>query len=258
MSYIGTTEFYQRVKQGLVSSYSIVSKFGANTAVGTTYTTLGNAGTYQMPTAATALEFVSSSADDAAAGIGAREVTIVGLDSNWAEVTQTLTTNGTTAVALGTNLIRLYRWYVSQSGTYPTTAAATSHVGTLTIRVAAAGATWSSIGLTGSVGKAQAQLGAYTVPLGKTGYITSKQIHVDSTKSTDCILWQRPNANDVTTPFTGALRIVEEEIGISSQSSYDPPSSLGPFVGPCDLLFQAKVSSGTGAVSVDFEILLVG
>lgn len=257
MAYIGSTTWYQQVKMGLVPGYSIVSKFGANSAVSTTYTTLTASGIYNMPTSATALEFVSSSASDTSAGAGAREVTIVGLDSNWAEVTQTVATNGTTAVALGTNLIRLYRWYVSPSGTYPTTMAATSHVGTLTIRVAGAGATWSTIGLTNSIGRGQSQIGAYTVPTGKTGYIILKQAHVDSTKSADIVLWQRPNANDVTTPYSGAFRIVEEELGVTSQSAYDPKSSHGPFVGPCDLLFQAKGASSPG-VSVDFEILLVG
>lgn len=255
MAYIGSTEWYQQVKMGLIPGYSIVSEFGSNAAVGTTYTTLSASGIYNMPTLATALEFVSSSTSDTSAGVGAREVTIVGQDSNWAEVTQTLVTNGTTAVALTTNLTRLYRWYVSSSGVYPTTMAATSHVGTLTIRAAGAGATWSSIGLTNGIGRGQSQIGAYTIPAGKTGYVILKQAHVDSTKSADIILWQRPNASDVSSPYSGAFRIVEEELGVTSQSSYTPKSSHGPFVGPCDLLFQAK-GAGSPGVSIDFEILL--
>ena len=107
MSFYGSKEWYMEVKKGNIPGHSIVNKFGAGN-VGTTLTPVCISGTYQNPITATALEFVSSSVNDTSAGTGAREVTVIGLDSNWEEVSQTVTTNGTTPVALSTNLIRLY------------------------------------------------------------------------------------------------------------------------------------------------------
>lgn len=48
---------------------------------------------------ATSLEIVSDSAADAAAGTGARTVSIDGLNANYSRVSQTVTLNGTTALA---------------------------------------------------------------------------------------------------------------------------------------------------------------
>ena len=119
MTFVPNRNFYAEVAKGNVPKHSLVHKFGAHTLT-TTLEPICFSGFYRTPTTATALEFVSSSTNDTSAGTGAREVTVIGLDSSWNEVSQTVTTNGTTAVALSTDLIRLYRWYVSSSGTYAT------------------------------------------------------------------------------------------------------------------------------------------
>jgi len=111
-----------------------VHKFGAANLT-TTIAPITYSGVYQTPMTAQSLEFVSSNANDISTGSGAREITVIGLDSSWNEVSQTVITDGTTPVALNTDLIRLYRWYVSQSGTYATQSMG-SHAGILTIRAA--------------------------------------------------------------------------------------------------------------------------
>lgn len=249
-----SVDFNTRVVRGLVPKHSIVHKFGSATLT-TSITPFTASNTYKTPIAATALEFVSASANDTAAGTGAQQITVIGLDANWAEVTQTVETNGTTAVALGTNLIRLTNWYVSRSGTYATDAAG-SHAGILTIRVASAGATWSTIAVTPfAIG--QSQIGCHTIPTGYTGYLLSKSITVDASKSTDIYFFQRPLANDVTTPFTGAMKMVEREVGLTAgfEKVFSVPK--GPFVGPCDVGFMGLVSATTGIASVEFELLLI-
>ncbi|RMH36658.1 MAG: hypothetical protein D6694_13675 [Gammaproteobacteria bacterium] len=55
--------------------------------------------------AATSVEVVSSSADDASAGIGARTVRVHFLDANYAEGTEDVTMNGITAVAMTNQVI---------------------------------------------------------------------------------------------------------------------------------------------------------
>ena len=256
MSYFGNNDWLVEVARGNVPGAALVHKFGAGT-IGTTLVPISFSTAYPTPTTATALEFVSSDDEDGGAGTdtGALEVTVQGLNSSWAEVSQTVTTNGTTAVALGTNLIRLYRWYVSSSGTYAT-AAAGSHQGILTIREAGAGATWFTIPIT-PFPMGQSQIGAYTVPTGKTAYILSWGTTSDSTKTLTAILFQRPLADDVTTPFNGAMRAIAYKSGIVSGFESTPHSPWGPFVGPCDIGVLGKISATTSAVSTDFEMLIL-
>lgn len=254
MTYITNKDFLIEVAKGNVPKHSIVSKFGAGNLT-TTLLPVSQDSTYPTPTTAVSLEFVSSSANDTSAGTGAREVTVIGLDANWAEQTVTVTTNGTTAVALTGTWLRLYRWYVSQSGTYATESAG-SHAGTLTLRVAGAGATWSTITTT-PFPAGQSQIGAYTIPIGYTAYLLSKNMFVDSAKSADLYFFQRTLANDVTSPYTGIMRIFQREVGVSGGYELITPSPKGPFVGPCDIGFMGKISSGTADCSVEFQLLLI-
>jgi hypothetical protein len=247
------TQFLIEVAKGNVPGHTLVHKFGKGN-VGTTLVPITNSLVYTMPTTAIALEFVSSSTSDDAASTGAREVTIVGLNAAWEEVTQVIATDGTTPVAIPTSLTRLYRWYVSGSGTYAT-ATANSHVGTLTIRVASAGATWSTIGiLPRPVG--QTQIACYTVPTGFRAFVFIQEIRVDSTKSAYISMFIRNNADDVVIPFP-ALRLSANFVGISGVATADTNAPRDGFEAPADIVFMGKIASGTAEIVVDFEILLI-
>jgi hypothetical protein len=255
MSYFGSTEWYQRVSAGEVPGVSIFHKFGAGD-LGTTVAPVTLTGSYFTPTTAQALEFVSDSANDTALGSGAREITVVGLDANWLEVEQTIATNGTTAVQLPTNLTRLYRWYVSSSGTYSNAIGGSSHDGLLTIRGTGGGTDWSIITNT-PLATGSSQIGVYTVPINKTAYVLSKSIFVDSGKVADVYAFFRENCDDITAPFSGVRRLAEREVGVTGDFQRNFPAPLGPFIGPCDIGFMAKVSQGTGFISVEFDLLLI-
>lgn len=250
-----TEPFDVQVSRGLIAGHKVVHKFGASESIGTSYAPFCIGNVYQMPTSATALEAVSAEADDTAAGTGAQQLSIMGLDANWAEVTQTVEMNGLTPVALTTPLLRLYRAYVSRTGTYATGAAG-SHAGALTIRVAGAGATWATISATGYA-RGQTQIGAYTVPAGSSVHIRGGFIHIDSGKSVDVLLMQRPNADDVTTPFSGAMRVVFNWPGLKSSTNLQPFSPTNRFMEKTDILFLVQVASGTAAGSVDFEMIQI-
>ncbi len=246
-------KFLVEVAKGHVPGHSIVHKFGKAT-VGTSLVAITNSLEYRTPTTATALEFVSSDVNDTAAGSGARAITIQGLNSDWEVFTQTIATNGTTAVALPTNMTRLFRWFVSASGTYATTTA-NSHAGTLTIRVASAGATWSTIGiLPRPIG--QSQIACYTVPSGYRAFVYTHEIRVDSTKSADISMFVRNNADTIAAPFP-ALRLAANFIGISGIAQSDTNAPRNGFSSPADILFMGKISTGTADVVIDFEILLI-
>jgi hypothetical protein len=103
----------------------------------------------------------------------------------------------------------------------------------------------------------QSEIGAYTVPTGKTAYVLSQHVVVDSSKTVDAIFFNRPNADDVSSPYSGAMRLVNKFIGVTGEIRFAPKAPQGGFVGPCDIGFMAKVASSTGDISVDFDILLV-
>ncbi len=246
-------DFLVEVAKGNVPGHSVLHKFG-HADVATTYVAITNALTYQTPITAVALEVLSSDADDTSAGVGAQTVYIEGLALDGSIVQQTVALNGLTAVSIPTPLWRLYRWYVASSGVYATTATA-SHQGTITIRVASAGATWSTLDLDG-YGRGQSEIGWYTVPAGKRAFIFAAQIKVDSIKSVDVMLMQRQGANDVTTPFT-PIRLVNEFIGVSGSGTQITASPTGAYPAFTDIGFLGKVTAGTGDITVDFEILLI-
>ena len=243
----GSDDWYAAVKKGLIPGHALVHKFGRNAAVGTGGEDIWSFTTIVWPTAAFTAEALSGSGNDTAAGSGAQQITISGLDANWAEQTETLEMNGGTAVIGTATWMRLNRAWVSRVGTY-----GGDNVSNITIRVSVGGTVHLSI--TGSEG--QTAHGAYTVPLGKTAYWLSADLGVDSGKTARMIFYQVPNANDVATPFSGARRIVQQSDGVSGHVSIKPRSPSGPFVGPCDLWWHA-IPSATAAVTVDFELLLV-
>jgi hypothetical protein len=254
MSYFGSADYYVDVALGKVPGAEIVRKFGDG-IVGTTYVPVAGALVYQTPIAAASLEIVSNNANDTGAGTGAQTVTIVGLTASWVEVSQTVTMNGVTAVAIPTPLIRMYRIVVATSGTYAT-ATAPSHAGLITVRAAGAGATWGIIDTATGFNSGQSNIACYTVPAGKTAYLIWKNIEAESGKTVDCRFFQRPFADDVVTPFTGVLKQVEREANAVGDSQHLPKAPIGPFVGPCDLGFMAKVTAGTAIVNCEFQLLM--
>jgi hypothetical protein len=256
MTYFPSSDFWLKVQLGQVSGYSIISKFGRNNDVGTSLEPITGSGVYQTPTSATSLEILSSSSSDTdTSGSGAHAVTIEGLDANFALQSETVNMNGTNAVSLSNTYTRVFRMYVAESGTYAT-ASAGSHVGTITLRVASAGATWATIDLVNSFPVGQTQIGAYTIPDGSTGYVLSLDVTVNATQDGDIIFFQRPNADDVSSPYTGAIRVVEEFIGVAGSISRQFTAPVGPFVGPCDIGFMGLTAAGSGEIEVDFQILL--
>lgn len=255
MTYIKTTDYQLEVAKGNVSGTTIVRKFGRNPSIGTTTAPISITGLYQTPTAATALEIVSSSANDTSAGSGARTVTIIGLNSSFVETTQTVTMNGTTPVALSTDLIRAYRMYVETSGTYGS-ASAGSHAGTITLRTSGGGATWLQLALINSFPMGQSLCGAYTVPDGYTGYVYLTNMSVESTKTITLYFFQRPNSDTVSAPYS-SVRVQSVFDAVAGFVDFGDDHFLGAFSAKTDVGFMANTSSGTAAVSVEFKIYLV-
>jgi len=255
------------ISRGLVSGVTSIKKFG-RALVGTTYTPLSyggigvTGGIYQTPQSgsATALRIKSGgNANDTAAGSGAQEVTIEGLDENFALASEAIATAGASASsATTTTFTRVFRAYVSASGTYAT-ASAGSHAGEITIENGAGGTNWVVIPYpTSAFPEGQSSIGAYSVPSGYTAYVFFADITIDSGKTADVIFFHRAASDDTSTPYS-AMRAKSVKTGMTGGATEFSGRQVphGPFVGPCDIGFMGRVSTTTGTIACEFEILLV-
>lgn len=239
-------------------NYSVVHKFGANLAVSTSYVPVTIGGVYQTPQPASATQLrvkAGGNAADTAGGNGAREITLQGLNASGELIEEAIATAGASASGNTTNsFMRLFRAYVSASGTYATQSAG-SHSDAITIENSGGGTDWLTIDATGFP-KGQSEVGAYSVPLGKRAFVPSIIISVDSTKTADVLFFQRQNILEAAAPYS-AMRVVLQLGGVSGEETFYPKSPLGPFPPLTDIGFLAKVASTTAEVDVDFEIILV-
>lgn len=255
MAFLGTTDFFLRVKLGEVPGYSLVHKYGKSSSIGTSWSFVSSSGTYQTPTSDQSLEIVSTSAQDGVGGTGIRTVYVEGIDGSGNVQSETVTMNGTTAVALVNTYLRVYRAYGTTSGTYATISSS-SQAGTITIQGSGGGVTWLSILVDGGIGLGQTLTTGYTVPSGYDWAVYVNSISVDSSKLADIAFFKRLNILDATSPYDGVMRVSQSITGASGvvKGSLLMPIDSGS--GPADLGFFAKITSGTVDVAVDYFILL--
>lgn len=153
------------ISEGNVSGHSIWSKSGYNADVDSgTEDMWAVGGTYVFPPSAMQMEVVSSDANDTGLGSGVKSVQITYLDNTYAEKTEIVALTGTVAAAtVATNILRINNFRAYTVGTGKKAA------GNIDIRETDDSPIYGRIPL----GFTRARNSAYTVPLGKTLYITS-------------------------------------------------------------------------------------
>lgn len=125
------------------------------------------------PVTAVAMEVVSSSANDTSAGSGARSVVIGYLDGTYTAKTATITMNGTTAVAMPENVLRVNSMVVASVGTV-----GSNNAGNISVRAAGGlGATYNY--MPAGIGFARSSM--YTVPAGFSFDILSLVLSINRT-----------------------------------------------------------------------------
>jgi hypothetical protein len=161
--------FELQVSRGQIMGHRVVNVFGYNADIDTALETVWpQGGVLTRPAAALAMKVSSSSADDDAAGTGARTVVIQGLDADYNEVSETVTLDGQTAVTMTVEMIRVNYLFVASAGS-GATAAGTIYVGTGTVTSGVPATIYNMI----AVGYNASLTGSYTVPAGHTGYVVS-------------------------------------------------------------------------------------
>ena len=248
-------EFYLEVAKGDVKGHSVLNKFGEADAIGTTWTVITDSKTYPTPTSAVSLEILSSSDVDSTSNAGAQQVLIQGIGADWRQQTETVSLQGTQAVDLSNTWLRVYRMYVVNTNTYASTSA-TSHDGTITLRADGGGDTWADLTRDGLFGYGQSLIGAYTVPKGKTAFLTAYLADIEPTKNANIAFYQRCGADDVAEPYE-PMRLQSLHKGLQNTLVITNHVSRGPFVGPCDIGFFAKVANSTANISLQFNLVLI-
>jgi hypothetical protein len=254
MSYLSLNDYYKAVVEGAITDKTMNHKFG-RAVLSTSFGPVCFGGDLQMPqpAAATALRIkAGGDANDAAAGTGAREVTLQGVDASGDHISEAVATAGASASSpTSASFIRLYRFYVSSAGAY---AAATGggHVGDIVIENSAGGTDWGTIDSTNEP-RGQSEVAYYCVPTGKKAYIVDISATVDATKTTDLLLFKRDTVLDAAAPYESP-RLQLSLIGLDSDIHRQFKAPLGPYAANTDLWWLGKASA-TATVEVQMQIL---
>ena len=231
------------IAAGQVAGYSVVHKFGlvdgtASGALSTIWSPADTAGTLLYPWSFSAgtISANSTSGDDTSAGVGTQTITVEGLDANYALQSDTITLSGTTHTGESTkSFTRVFRAYAATGET---------NVGKISINVGgAAGTKVAEI----PVGYGQTLMSVYTVPAGKTAYLSNLRVSSAKQQSTIIRLMVRP--------FGGVFR---------AQSTISLYSGSGEtqFVTPLKITeksdIDVRTTGGTNnTLSCDFDMILV-
>lgn len=238
---------FEQIALGNVPNIKHIYKFGRNPSVGTSEEIIWDGGNgYIFPANAVACEAVSSSALDNEASTGAHQVEVSGLDDNFCEISEIITLNGTTPVALTNLYRRIYRASVIDGGIANNISG--SNVGNITIRQTVT-QTPLAIILTGN---AQTCMSVYTVPDCYTALVWAVTASVGEGKSV-LIRVKTRNAENLYSSFsTKAIRDLYQS---SIIQRYTIPLVLPPRT---DIIMTAiNLKAGDVDVSSTFEMELI-
>jgi hypothetical protein len=154
----------QAISQGLISGDTAFAKYGRCTCSNSAIDVWEGNSVYAFPASATTLDVISSDTtnDVNTTGTGLWKVKIEGLKSDYTAVTEEVTLAGT-ATTTTNSFLRINKMYASAAGTNGVAA------GTITAKIHSGSTVYAQI----SAGLTQSRQLIYTVPLGKTLYITS-------------------------------------------------------------------------------------
>jgi hypothetical protein len=176
--------------------------------------------------------YVSGTAGDTA------KITIVGLDANYNAISDVVTMNGATPVATSKQFFRVNSMFVSVgSATNPAGAVYLKNVGGTT--------TYAQINA--GVGRTQAAI--YTVPAGHTFYLERVNVYT-SLNGNDFCTYQNKTISS-----SGVVTLTQQA---PFPTNYEAMRVFPrPFLEKTDIQLQCKVQTGTGAVGVAQEGVLI-
>lgn len=237
-SYVSQTQYGKnedfdlQVARGQIQGHSTVNIYGYQPSIGTTFVPVWeNATAYTYPASAITMYLSGSSGDTA-------KITIVGLDSSYNVISETVTLNGATPVATVKQYLRVNSMSV-------TVGSATNPAGAVYLKDVGGTITYAQINA--GIGRTQAAI--YTVPAGFTYYLSRVNIYT-SLNGNDYCTYQ----NKTISP-AGVVQVTQQApFAISYEAQRVMPR---PFAEKTDIQLMAKIQTGTGAVAISQEGYLI-
>lgn len=243
------TEWAINISNGSTPGVTYVEKFGMNVDVDANKETVWDGGgIYTYVDSATHLSATSSSSDDAAGGTGARTVNIQGLDASYNLINETITLGGQDTTTL--SFLRVFRAQVTTVGSEGI------NVGTISILADDSSTVLAQIGLDGTgsnaAGRGQTFMSIYTIPAGKTGYLTQWTVGAGK-QNTDAVAFLMTRVFD---PSDGAWN--SKDVITVSATTYAKDYKI-PLMFPekSDIEVRAYSTTNNAIVSSTFNILLI-
>ncbi len=253
---IGTASYSRSflidVQRGKIPGHSMVHKFGRSISVANgswSHLSMLPFTVANFRTSAVAMRVkAGGNAADTAAGAGAREITIQGIDDSFNEVAEAVATAGGTASSATSTLFwRVHRAWVSSIGTYTG-----ANTGLVTIEDSAGGQDFVVI----VADEGQTQYTGWTVPVGKTAYLISLHLNVDSNKTSNIRLFTRENIDTVSAPMSSKrLKLFFD--GVQGPLSYKPEGPELEISAKSDIWVEGYGDGATSHITCDFELLVV-
>ncbi len=168
-----TEDFGLQVARGQVEQHTVRHIFGFNpdvdSAAEETIWTPG--GLYTSSSTATAMTLSSTSANDAAAGTGARTVLVLGINGDGGETSEIVTLNGQTAVTTAKTYTDIQSLTVVSAGSSGVNAG-TIYIGSGTVTAGVPATIYGAM----TIGDNQSLSGHIRIPLGYTGFLIKGSI----------------------------------------------------------------------------------
>jgi hypothetical protein len=228
---------------GMVQGASLVQRFGLNGDVDAAEDIWDGGGAYTgFAVAAEILKIVSSSASDAAAGVGARTVLIEGLDANYAALSETVALNGVGAVNTVALFLRVTKVTVATAGSSLT------NVGTITVNQ---NTTTANIFCIMPAGYGVSQSTNYTVPAGKKLLMTHFDATMNDQTANTAVLGLKIVPYLAAAPAT----LIVRPFGLSTTKNY-VDNIAGGFLlaAKTDLVFRAmSVQSANAIIAINWD-----
>ena len=227
------------ISKGNKRGHSLIYKFGVNGDINGNYETIWPLGGIYPTIGGSAVQLTisSSSGDDNSTGIGARSLTIQGLDVDYNQISETVDLDGTNSINTSREYIAVNRAFVETGGT-------SEQVGNISVLSGSANLAYIDSSYR------QTMQSHYTIPANHTGYLI--QVNCSSTKNDyiQFILYQKT--------FGGVYRSVLSDTAIENSTTdfthFAPQFSEKTEI---DLRAIGVDGSSNNNVSGEFTLVLV-
>lgn len=233
------------IQRGAIPGLSGNVSFAGIDGVGQTFETVWRqGGLYEYPSAPTTMTVSSTSANDTAAGTGARTVVVSGLVDDFEAATETVSLSGQTPVTVPGNWIRINRITADDVGSL-TVNDGDMHVGEGTVTSGVPATTYGFVG----AGDGTSLSSVFTFAKGTTGYGISSVYYGGKGDEVEARLFLREPGK--------SFRVVTEVRCFQNQSSKERALNFVEVPEKTDVEIRARAIAGNIDVFAYHEALIV-